>query len=331
MKTISVKFIIILATVLILSGCSVPKSSFVVSVPSNTQIEWWDQKRADNDVKITTYANEYVGLLVAKDPVSGLRVPFGVDYKHKIYHGDGIKAGFGTLATLTGGVATIVGVAFGKEEGMENEALSLALPGMAAFGGGLPVAISGFKRQNLLSHDYKFTYVPVQRVTFDGISSTLAHVDPPKNASTYVASNAPKSPWSSYNSTQSPSKSTVEKNSQSKDLADLVSGKYTGSLKFMEGEEVLESYSRVVVELSKIDSSKVRMTVTLRGENFFNNDGDDPQVATINPEKNGGYNLKWLKFPDAVLKIDKSNNLRLTQNIIGSNGERVVVSFSGKK
>lgn len=327
MKAIRFKFILILVAVLTLSGCTCPKSSFVVSVPSNTKIEWREQERMSNEIKITTTAHEYIGLLVATDSYSGLRVPFGVDYKNKTYHGDGVMAGVGTAAALGGGVVGIMGAAWAKSD--ETLGVSMLVPGMAGFAGGLAVAIPGFSRQDLLSHDYKYAYIPVQRVNFDGISTTLAHVDPPKNAPKYSTTSTQKSSVPSY-STKAPAKGASAKKSQSKELADQVIGTYSGSIKIMDGQETVASFSKATVELSRVDRSKVKGVIKLRGENFFKTD-DSSFVATVIPEKNGRYTLKVEKEDDFVIKIDKSNTLRITMSIFDPNGERAVFSFSGTK
>lgn len=319
-----------LATTLVLSGCSVPKNTFVVSVPQNTKIEWSEQEQTNNDVKLTVSANEYVGFLVATDPRTGLRVPFGVDYKHKVYHGDGVMAGCGTVMTAAGAVSAIMGLAFFKED--EDLALGLFLPGFGVAGGGLPIAISGFQHQDLLSHDYKFTYVPRQIISFDGISSVLAHVDPPKQTPPESTLNHSKPKGASY-SVKAPSKSSTSsknKKYQPKDNAERVSGTYLGNVKIMEGVKTVETYPKATAELSRIDKSKVKITIKVQDENFYDDEAVE-MIATVIPEKNGDFTLKLEGNFDAVIKVRKSKTLSISQKIYGPEGEEVVFSFSGNK
>lgn len=330
MKKIGVKTVILLVMLMVSSGCSVPKSSFVVSVPSGTHISRGTRINS-NEIKVTTDADEYVGLLVATDSDSGLRIPFGVDYKRKVYHNDDVKAGVGMAMAFVGGISTIGGVALRAADGKESDdvAFCMILPGLGVLAGGGALASVGFKQMNLLSHDYHYTYEPVQRVNFDGISTTLAHVDPPKNAPKYSTTSTQKSSVPSY-STKAPAKGTSAKKSQSKELADQVIGTYSGSIKIMDGQETVASFSKATVELSRVDRSKVKGVIKLRGENFFKTD-DSSFVATVIPEKNGRYTLKVEKEDDFVIKIDKSNTLRITMSIFDPNGERAVFSFSGTK
>lgn len=326
----SEKLIIMLATALILSGCSVPKSSFVITVPQNTKIEWKEQEQTNNDIKITVPANEYVGFLVATDPRAGLRVPFGVDYKRKVYNGDGVMTGFG-IATATGGaVLSLAGLCLAKTDG--DLAVGIGLPGLATVAGGMLLTTSGVQHNNLVSHDYKFTYVPRQRISFDVISPILAHVDPPKETPTDTPLHTSKSTGSSYR-TKTPSKSSTSSKNKKylpTDNAEQISGTYSGTLKIMEGQETVESYSKASVELLKIDKSKVKVTIKIRGENFYDEDDVD-MIATIIPEKNGNYILKLESNSDAIIKVTKTKALSITQKIYGPNGEQAVLSFTGNK
>lgn len=330
-----------LALVFMLSGCHT-YDKFTIAAPAETKIyvpaaetaESHKNIDASGRVRVQVPSSTYCGYVVATDPFSGLKVPYGLDVKKKTYPGEKAAMGVGvTLASvgigidLVGVIAMIAAAAQDDEENTDlfGRVISIGSGiGLVGMGVGWPANA----RLNQISHHYQFKYDSNQEISFNGLSSVLLNPDLPKNAP--IAEPAKRKKAASGKSDVEDKKATEAGSKAKKTRSDFgkqIAGTYSGSGRLLIGKVEDEAYGKIEVKIERIDKNNVKVRIIESDEDFF----DSPLTYAIVADKNGGYKLTLNNVPSATILIDKNGRLTFNHNKVYIDGDAYTLTISARK
>lgn len=300
------KFILLVLICVILSSCSATQK---ISVSGQPGTEIYTPGKSYNEmnligtiggegkIKLTLDGDMYYAYLLSKNPASNDYIPFALDYKNVSRAGAGWAEFGGIYATSAGVVATAVGIAVG--EGVMTGVGAALLPV------GIATWASASNRNNAIDHIYGFKYLS-QQSTNEDITFTRPVITP-------VAAAAPAtdeteaSSGSSATDEAEVSVSTARVSDRStrtfKDYGSMVEGRYVGTGVLSLGNETIEQYDNMVIEIVRVDKNTVEVSVIdADGEAFFST----PSQYTIKKPANNTYTLTHSDISKATIKINKN-------------------------
>lgn len=316
---------LILISILLVSGGCKTVDKVYVTAPENTKL--YIPGKPDVEYSVITNGpavvevpgDSYYGYILAKDPNTGLKMPYGMDVKHKSYFGEklGVGVGYtlggiGTGAFFSGTLLVIIGGATDDGDITTTGGMFMGIgAGVAGIGAAIGVPAEARLSQN--SHQYQFTYVKNQNITFPNLATKLLHPDAPKGSSGLVEKNRRNRAVSSVSEPTDMATSTPAKRITSTkatrtvgNKAKKIAGAYTGSGKLSQDSEEIEFYQDVTVTINRIDNNRVEVSIVESGEEYFAN----PLIYNIEKESKGVYTLALENMPAQKIIIDKNGKLQ---------------------
>ena len=290
------KFILSILICVILVSCGATQKIIVNGEPGteiySPGISYNDVARvgtigADGSVEVVLDGDAYYAYLLSKNPASDEYIPFALDYKNVNRSGCQWAKNGGIMATIAGGLCTIVGLAVGDDV--------LGAIGIPCLLAGPYIWGSAASRENAIDHRYSFKYQKKQSTNQDIelTQSVIKSVDDVCESYEVVASEVEANELS---------RSTIT----FRDYSSKVEGVYVGSGEITFGGNVIESYSNISIILDKIDKETVAVVVTdASGSSFFS----EENVYKIRKNEDGTYSLTHTEISEAVITIDKNKNL----------------------
>lgn len=182
-------YILIFATIMMLQSCSTTEK-FMVNAPAGSNICSLNGRMLatvttgrSTGVEVEVTSDACYEMMLVKTPNFPIKIPFGLDFKHrnvngvKLVEGLGITANFlGGLSVITGGIIAIAG----------GEGATVGIPcgiGAALIGAGMGFGWPAGSRISQTAYKYEFRYNKVQSPQLTGLTTTLLHPDPEKQPS----------------------------------------------------------------------------------------------------------------------------------------------------
>lgn len=255
--------VIVMITMLCMSSCKTTEK-FSLRSTQNLEVYRPDSKTVfaylERGIpqKVEVKSTEYLGFVVAHDPVNGLDVPIGLNVHRGNQNGKkALKICYTTCALGLGG--SIIGAA------------SASILPMVLCGGigltGIPAILVSEARNQQLAYDYEFEYDKTQTIDISGLSPTLIHPNAPKENPLTVKTSRRAKASSSEPVSTTPSSSKARKSR--KNLSSIVEGTYRGSGKLLLNKAVDETYSDIMLIIEPIDKTQVSVRIVESGEDFF--------------------------------------------------------------
>lgn len=321
----SVYRILIVCVVLCLTSCSTTSKFSVYGDPGTEILTPKKTKLATIDntgkAEIENDDDDYYAFLLTHKPGTNEYIPFALDYKKKNYGGTRAAyvagmgvTGAGTVLALSGTIAMLAG---STEVGAP-----LFVSGAGLVGAGTGFGIPANFRADQTNHKYNFKYLSEQKTNLD-IQLTLPKFET-YNAKTPVKQDAEAATSSKSNKSLSSSSSTKT----FKDNAAKIEGTYVGKGTLKQGNEVIETYSKISVSIKKKSKDIVLVNVIESdGSKFFASDGE----YTIKKQSNDKYVLTLAGINSATIEIDSNKNLVYTHPRVNIDGDIYKLSINAKK
>lgn len=313
--------VIVMITMLCMSSCKTTEK-FSLRSTQNLEVYRPDSKTVFANLergipqKVKVKSTEYLGFVVAHDPINGLDVPIGLN----VHRGNqnakkALKICYTTCALGLGGG---IGAAFGE---------SLILP-IVCLGIGItsiPAILVSEARNQQLAYDYEFEYDKTQTIDISGLSPTLIHPNAPKeNPLTVKTSRRAKaSSAETVSATTSGSKARKSR----KNLSAIVEGTYRGSGKLLLNKAVDETYSDIILIIEQIDKTHVSVRIVESGEDFF----ETPLQYEVKDNGRKGYVLTLNGLPKCNLLITKNGTATFTHNAVNIDNVIYTLIIDAKK
>lgn len=159
------------------------------------------------------------------------------------------------------------------------------------------------RRGTQSAYDKRYKYLSYQRTNSDLTFTypNITYLDPP-NSQSDQQTTKPVEEQSSQISTK---KLSNKSNRTLSDLAKNIVGTYFGKGTLTYKGDVIESYSRVEITISRIDNKTVSVNVIESGEPFF----EQPSEYSVTKTEDGSYKLTNIKSPSAVIRIDNKKKV----------------------
>ncbi len=281
-----------------------------------------------NSHTLSVPANLYCGYVIAKDPVTGLKIPYGLDVRKKTYPMEKLARSTGWvltsagIGTILGGTIVVIAASANEDDDIASGAAIVIGAGAAVSGLGIALGMPADARLRQLSHKYQFTYVNNQTLDLSGLKTELNNIDPPKG---FSGKSNPKRGKASTAVTENSPKTTKSKKSL-KNSAKEVSGTYSGEGKLMDGKLVEESYDVISVIIESIDKNHVQVRVIEDGEDFF----ESPLKFSVSKDKEN-YVLILDKLPSVKIKINRGGNLNFVHDKVNIDNQVYTLSIQAKQ
>lgn len=263
----------------------------------------------------------YYAYLLSRQPNTDQYVPFALDYKYKSYSGTKILKYTGMGITLAGIVPMLAGVIMLCIEG---EA-ALYLGGTAATLLGIPIGMPADFRSSQTQYEYQYEYLSPSSTNQD-----LHFVPIVDNGIKKVTSSSMAESRSSTSSkSKASSKKQVKTSSSSRTLNDFgksISGTYVGTGKLKESGDIVETYDKIKIIISRVDKNTVTVDVVESGESFFN----ENQSCTVK-KTDTGYTLSFKDITSAYINIDKTGKLSYKHPSVDIDGDIYTLEISARK
>ena len=287
---------------------------------------------ADGKLKLKVPSNAYYGILLAQEPGSDLRIPFGADMKKNSHFVNKAVLTILYPASIIGVVAMVTGLIMGVGgAGGIVTAAGLALGGVSA--GGALVASS---RMDQMSHDWNFGYQKQQYSLTSAGMQTLQNVDLPKvhMADGDFSQKHDKAISDTDAGTPTTSKSTKSKKEVStkskrslKEASNDIVGEFIGTGTLKSGTQYVEEYDKITMLITKDDKNHVLVQVLEGGQEFF----EEPLTYVVSKTKKGAYQLKMEDLPTAVITINEDGQFIFSHPRVNIDGEIYTLTFTGRK
>lgn len=340
-------YMLLLATAaigLLLSSCSTvekynvyAQSGTAIYTPGNSSTAI-AVSNGNQPVKMQVPSADYYGYLIAENPVTGLKAPFGLDVRKKVRHGEKAALGIGWalagagMGTLVSGTSLVIAAAAsGDDDLMTIGAITTGTgAGCGMIGGAILAPASS--RLEQLTHSYQFTYCKDQTINFDGLSAKLLNPNMPKGQAEVPASPGRSKAISGKGQISQESGGTdISKTSAARklhsDLGKKVEGTYIGSGQLLYGKNVEEYYKEVVLLIESIGKNRVKVRVIESDEDFF----AAPIEYMVEKDKSGGWILKIEDIPSATILIDKSGKARFEHKSVNIDNEIYSLSLTANR
>ena len=269
--------------------------------------------------KIKFPSEGYYGLLLTYNEAQDKFVPFALDYKKKNYLGSKIASVFGFELFFIGGLTTAIGLL-----ASENSIAAIGATALGVGGGIWPISA---QRSDQTQQVARFTYLK-EHSTNEDISFTPLEDHGYKKS---LSKTEEIVPLIDSQSTSSRKIKTVSNSSKSKkslkNLGGTVSGTYEGEGTLHHGNEFIESYEKIKIEITRIDNNNVQVNVIENGTPFFNS----VSTYSVKKDKQNSYILTLQGNSSATIKIDSKGKLTYYHPKVNIDGDNYILKVSGKK
>lgn len=269
--------------------------------------------------KIKFPSEGYYGLLLTYNEAQDKFIPFALDYKKKNYLGSKIASVFGAGLCIEGGAFTAIGLLISVNP--------MAAIGATALGVGGGMWGIGAERSDQTQQAARFTYLK-EHSTNEDISFTPLEDNGYKKS---LSKTEEIVPLNDSQSTSSRKIKTVSNSSKSKkslkNFGRTVSGTYEGEGMLHHGNEFIESYEKIKIEITRIDNNNVQVNVIEDGTPFFNS----VSTYSVKKDKQNSYILTLQGNSSATIKIDSKGKLTYYHPKVNIDGDNYILKVSGKK
>lgn len=287
------KVVALLILLIVVSSCS-STQKFTVNGTPGTKIytpkkECIGTIPSDGKLKMELPSDGYYAYMLSNTNGSDLFVPFALDYKKCNREGVKTMKALGVPIYYSGLITSTVGFIVWAANGSEA-AGAIASVGAAAAGVGGALGIPAAQRMEQTSYDWNFKYLGSQSTNED-MAFTKPMLTSVKKK-TVVGKKIKK-------------KQTSEKTTKTfKNYAAQIEGTYVGSGKLSLNGKVVESYSKAIISIERVDNETVCVNVEEGGALFFDNCSNYKIKKTKN-----GYTLTHKGISKAVIKVKKNGEI----------------------
>lgn len=279
----------------------------------------------------------YLGYMTARDPETGLAVPFGLDVHKKSRASTKTSAGTGITVGSIGLVGMLTGLmveAIGSSESVDDpdlvtSGLVVALSSMAVCGAGYGWGLPANQKLKQLAYQYQFTYDKNQSPYSGKLSKTLLNPNPQKQAEPAARKRAVSGDMaqSVAPSATTPAGTTVAKKSR-KHANAITAGTYAAEGKLFKGNAVDEAYPDMQLVIDQAENGTYNVNVLESGEDFFG----APLVFEFSGKNENGDTILTLKgLPEATLTVTADGRLLFRHPAVLIDNEVYTLSVNGKK
>ena len=328
----SMKNIYILVMVAILSSCSTMEK-FQVSGTPNTEIYTPDLKHVGTinaagkaNIKLTSDA--YYAFLFSKAPGAENYIPFALDYNRKKRTGLKLQEGLGYTLAIPGCITAIAGTILLAVDSESSAAGPVLGAGLGLTLAGVAIGAPASSKLSQTAYYHQFKYIESQQVNDDINLSTPVFKEPGKEDG-QEDKRLEKTIESaqSVEELSSVSRKTIgEKSSKTlKDNGKSIAGVYIGTGSLTQGEENIEIYKDIKVELKRVNKNEVDV-------NVIESDGNKifDTASGYKIEKNGenAYTLTHQTIKDAKIDISSDGKLTYIHSKVNIEGSIYVLKIS---
>lgn len=325
------KLLFVVGMLAFLFSCTTSQTVTISGTPGTDIYTLGKTKLATIDhtgkTKIKFPSGGYYGLLLTYNKAHDKFIPFALDHKKKNYWGSRIRHGAGISLMGAGFVPMLAGT-IAYCAGDEESGTPLVGVGTATMLVGAGMAGIGGSRVGQTQHQYRFTYLKNHStnddLSFIPIEDNGYTKSPTKPEEVVV-------PVVDSQSTSSRTIKTVPESSKSKrslnNFGKTVSGAYKGEGTLHHGNEFIESYENIEIEITRIDNNNVQVNVIEGGTPFFNS----VSSYSIKKEKQNSYTLTLQGNSSATIKIDSKGKLTYYHPKVNIDGDNYILKISAKK
>lgn len=325
------KLLFVVGMLAFLFSCTTSQTVTISGTPGTDIYTLGKTKLATIDhtgkTKIKFPSDGYYGLLLTYNKAHDKFIPFALDYKTKNYWGSrtSYHTGLGLVAT---GVASMFVGAVAYCGGVDELGSDLLLGGCAPMLLGAGMMGIGGPRMSQIQQAYRFAYSKNHStnddLSFMPIEDNGYTKSPTKPEEVVV-------PVVDSQSTSSRTIKTVPESSKSKrslnNFGKTVSGTYKGEGTLHHGNEFIESYENIGIEITRIDNNNVQVNVIEGGTPFFNS----VSSYSIKKGKQNSYTLTLQGNSSATIKIDSKGKLTYYHPKVNIDGDNYILKISAKK
>lgn len=315
------KLLFVVGMLAFLFSCTTSQTVTISGTPGTDIYTLGKTKLATIDhtgkTKIKFPSDGYYGLLLTYNKAHDKFIPFALDYKRHNYWWRKLKG----LPIMFAGCATVIG------GGIKENWPLVITGGLAEIYGVLSLHTEDF-RMDLLQQRYRFAYLNNHSTNDD-----LSFIPIEDNGHIKSRTKPEKEvvPLVDSQSTSSRTIKTVPESSKSKrslnNFGKTVSGTYKGEGTLHHGNEFIESYENIEIEITRIDNNNVQVNVIEGGTPFFNS----VSSYSIKKGKQNSYTLTLQGNSSATIKIDSKGKLTYYHPKVNIDGDNYILKISAKK
>lgn len=305
MESMKKHLFILVLIMIVFSSCSTTEKFQVAGTPS-TEIYTPSYQKvgtigADGKANIELTSDAYYAYLLSKAPGTEIYIPFALDYDKKNRVGLQLVEAAGCVMTLGGLVIAITGSCT-LEDG----------PALLAFGGtatvaGIAMWAGAHKKLSQKAYKHKFKYVENQQINDDinfstTVFSDIEKDDEPEEIKNKTEVEPVKEEYSSVSRRIVGEKSTKTL----KDYGKTLAGIYMGEGSLTQGEEDIETYKDIKIEMVRVNKNEVDVNVIdSDGSKFF----ESASRYIIEKKADNSFLLTHSTIKSAQITITKNNSL----------------------
>ena len=314
----------------ILSGCTSSQNLTVKGMPGTTiytpNMEKVGVVENNGKAKITLPRDGYYAYLLSQRNGSDLLIPFALDYKHKSYAGTNALCGLGYFIGGLGAACVGTGIA-AYIGGTNDTGSTFCGAGAAALLVGVLIAGPADSRLSQTQYDHKFKYLPWQITNEDMNFMPIVDNGINKTAS-LEKQEAPAKPHAinmSASSSSTAKRRTSTSTRSIRDYGKAISGRYVGFGTLSKGNETVERYKEISINITRITANTVSVEVIVDGEPFFNANSEYTIKRT-----NNVYNMTLKGIPSAIITIDNNSILTYNHPKVNIDGDIYTLSITAQ-
>ena len=314
------KLLFVVGILASLFSCTTSQTITISGTPG-TDIYTLDKKKLatidhTGNTKIKFPSDGYYGLLLTYNKAHDKFIPFALDYKRHDYWWRRLKG----LPIMLAGISTVIG------GGIKENWPLVIIGGLAEIYGLSSLYTEDF-RMEIIQQRYRFAYLN-NHSSNDDLSVTPLEDNGYKKS---LSNTEEIVPLIDSQSTSSRKIKTVSNSSKSKkslkNFGRTVSGTYEGEGTLHHGNEFIESYEKIKIEITRIDNNNVQVNVIEDGTPFFNS----VSTYSVKKDKQNSYILTLQGNSSATIKIDSKGKLTYYHPKVNIDGDNYILKVSGKK
>ena len=310
MESMKKHLFILVLIMIVFSSCSTTEKFQVAGTPS-TEIYTPSYQKvgtigADGKANIELTSDAYYAYLLSKAPGTEIYIPFALDYDKKNRVGLQFLEGAGATIAFPGTILALTGAVFALT-GDTDTGGPLAGIGGAATVVGCVMGMPANSKLSQKAYKHKFKYVETQQINDDiNFSSTvfsdIEKDDEPEEIKNKTEVEPVKEEYSSVSRRIVGEKSTKTL----KDYGKTLAGIYTGEGSLTQGEEDIETYKDIKIEMVRVNKNEVDVNVIdSDGSKFF----ESASRYIIEKKADNSFLLTHSTIKSAQITITKNNSL----------------------
>lgn len=324
------KLLFVVGILASLFSCTTSQTITISGTPG-TDIYTLDKKKLatidhTGNTKIKFPSDGYYGLLLTYNKTQDKFIPFALNYKNKNYWGSQISCYTG-LYVMGAGIVPMFAGTIAICAGDDEVGTPLVGVGAATMLVGAGMAGIGGSRVEQIQQQYRFAYLN-NHSTNDDLSFTPLEDHGYKKSLSKTEDTVPLIDSQSTSSRKIKTVSNSSKSKKSlKNFGRTVSGTYEGEGMLHHGNEFIESYEKIKIEITRIDNNNVQVNVIENGTPFFNS----VSTYSVKKDKQNSYILTLQGNSSATIKIDSKGKLTYYHPMVNIDGDNYILKVSGKK